>query len=50
MYRHKRVDLDAELVTLRAGQAGLGQLTGEGLTGFTIAFMDSEAWSLLVSL
>ena len=43
-------DLDADLVTLSACQTGLGQLTGEGLIGFTRAFLASGARSLLVSL
>jgi CHAT domain-containing protein/tetratricopeptide (TPR) repeat protein len=45
-----RFDLDADLVTLSACQTGLGQLTGEGLIGFTRAFMTSGTRSLLVSL
>jgi CHAT domain-containing protein len=43
-------DLDADLVTLSACQTGLGQLTGEGLVGFTRAFLAAGARSLLVSL
>jgi len=43
-------DLDADLVTLSACQTGLGQLTGEGLIGFTRAFLTAGARSLLVSL
>jgi CHAT domain-containing protein/tetratricopeptide (TPR) repeat protein len=43
-------NLDADLVTLSACQTGLGQLTGEGLIGFTRAFLTSGARSLLVSL
>jgi CHAT domain-containing protein/tetratricopeptide (TPR) repeat protein len=43
-------NLDADLVSLSACQTGLGQLTGEGLIGFTRAFMTSGARSLLVSL
>jgi CHAT domain-containing protein/Tfp pilus assembly protein PilF len=43
-------DLDADLVTLSACQTGLGQLTGEGMIGFTRAFLTSGARSLLVSL
>ncbi|MEJ2171098.1 MAG: CHAT domain-containing protein, partial [Desulfobacterales bacterium] len=43
-------DLDADLVTLSACQTGLGQLTGEGLIGFTRAFLTTGARSLLVSL
>lgn len=45
-----RFDLDADLVTLSACQTALGQLTGEGLIGFTRAFMSAGARSLLVSL
>jgi CHAT domain-containing protein/Tfp pilus assembly protein PilF len=43
-------DLDADLVTLSACQTALGQLTGEGLIGFTRAFLTAGARSLLVSL
>jgi len=43
-------DLDADLVTLSACQTALGQLTGEGLIGFTRAFLSAGARSLLVSL
>jgi CHAT domain-containing protein len=43
-------NLDADLVTLSACQTGLGQLTGEGLIGFTRAFLTAGARSLLVSL
>ncbi len=43
-------DLDADLVTLSACQTALGQLSGEGLIGFTRAFLTSGARSLLVSL
>jgi len=43
-------DLDADLVTLSACQTALGQLTGEGLIGFTRAFTSAGARSVLVSL
>ncbi|MEJ2164284.1 MAG: CHAT domain-containing tetratricopeptide repeat protein [Desulfobacterales bacterium] len=43
-------DLDADLVTLSACQTALGQLTGEGLIGFTRAFLTAGARSVLVSL
>jgi CHAT domain-containing protein len=42
--------LDADLVTLSACQTGMGQLTGEGMIGFTRAFLAAGSRSLLVSL
>lgn len=42
--------LDADLVTLSACQTGLGQLSGEGMIGFTRAFLAAGSRSLLVSL
>jgi CHAT domain-containing protein/tetratricopeptide (TPR) repeat protein len=42
--------LDADLVTLSACQTGLGKLIGEGMIGFTRAFLGAGARSLLASL
>ena len=42
--------LDTDLVTLSACQTGLGKLMGEGMIGFTRAFLAAGARSLLASL
>jgi CHAT domain-containing protein len=43
-------NLNADLVTLSACQTGLGQLSGEGMIGFTRAFLAAGSRSLMVSL
>ncbi len=43
-------NLNADLVTLSACQTGLGEFLGEGVIGFSRAFLGAGARSLLVSL